>query len=64
MYGETPPDGVTVVEAVVCEDVGPDLYSEVGEAEAVMASRMISTFTSTVLVAATLSVTVQRNTAV
>jgi len=63
VYGDTPPDGVTVTEAVVCEAL-PDLYNEVGEAEAVMASRMISTLTSTVLVAATLSVTVQRNTAV
>jgi hypothetical protein len=58
-----PPEAVTVVDAVVNVAVVPVLLSVVGEALAVIATRVISTETTAVFVAAAASVTVQVKTA-
>ena len=63
MYGAVPPDGVTVVDAVVSVEAVPVLLNVLGEALAVIATRVISTETIAVFVAAAESVTVQVKTA-
>jgi hypothetical protein len=62
-YGVVPPEAVTVVDTVVSVASDPVLLSVVGEALAVIATRVISTDTTAVFVAATASVTVQVKTA-
>ena len=59
-----PPDGVSVGVVVVAGLPVVVLYRLLGDADAANGVRVISTFTSTVFVAAALSVTVQRKTAV
>jgi len=63
VYGAVPPEGVTVVDAVVSVAAVPVLLKVLGEALAVIAMRMISTETIAVFVAAAASVTVQVKTA-
>jgi hypothetical protein len=63
VYGAVPPDGVTVVDAVVSVAAVPVLLKVLGEALAVIAMRVISTDTTAVFVAAAASVTVQVKTA-
>lgn len=63
MYGAVPPEGVTVVDAVVSVEAVPVLLNVLGDALAVIATRVISTDTIAVLVAAAASVTVQVKTA-